>query len=157
MGAQEDHGAVAIVEFSAELWIDKRIGERENLDGLTSEEHSGEIEVVDGHVFEEATGDGKIFARRHLRVARGDDDLVEISDLPVAQGIAGGAVAGIEAAIEAELDVCFASFDGGGALIDSREAEIDGFFAEDGFFCVYCLFDVVGVCVCGGGDEDGID
>ncbi|CAM4516033.1 hypothetical protein NONI108955_40250 [Nocardia ninae] len=72
-------------------------------------------------------------------------------------GGAGGLVAGVEAALEADL------YWGGGVLdvVEDCEGAFDvggyWFFAEDGDACVYGAADEVGVGVGGGGDDEAVE
>ena len=74
---------------------------------------------MDRHVAKQTTRGLKIGAWRDRRIARGDDNLMQVPDLAVQHRLACRAVAGIEPAVKPKLDRNSGSGNLGGAGIDT--------------------------------------
>ena len=129
--AQDDHGRVDLVQLGAQFRVDQRAGDGEDLLRLVVQHVARQVEVVDGHVAQQAAGRLEVGPRRNFRIARGDDHLVQVADLAGLHGRPRGAVAGIEAAVEADLDRHVVVRDGCGAAVDPVDVDVDRLLAKD--------------------------
>ena len=127
------HDAGIHIAGAANLRIDKRRADGENFDGLAATQEAHHVEVVNGHVQKNAAGDFHVGDGRRRGITTGDPHLVGCANLSGGHQFARFGEAGIEAAVEADLEFDARLADSVERLLDPLQIQVNGLLAEDVF------------------------